>query len=380
MEIQNLKGTAQRIKKAVKNNERIILYSDADLDGVASLIILEEAIKNLGGTVVLRYFPEREQEGYGLSEKALQFFKHFAPGLLILSDCGIGNFKEVSLANKMGFEVIIIDHHEILPQVPPALLIVDPKMQKDDLSLGLFAACGLCLKLAQLLLTAECSEKVEQGFFELAALGTLADMMPLWGENQIIAEKGISFLVKTQRIGLKVFGEFFDVVSLSARDLANKIITVLQLTDFIDHCTESYLLLNLSDQAEAKRFLSVLIEKSQQRKELAESLEKEMSEKVVDDSDFIFEGGPYVPHLLSGSLASRLCNKFKKPVFIFATKEDISQGSVRTPKDVNSVQAMSFCSRYLITYGGHPQAGGFSVKNKNLEKFKGCLLEYFKKK
>ena len=128
-EIKNLKKAANRILKAIKSKEKIILYGDADLDGITSVIILQETIKNLRGEVTSVYFPDRENEGYGINKTALNILKDIAPALLISLDLGIGNVEEVKLAKKLGFEVIIIDHHELLYEPPEASIIVDPKQE-----------------------------------------------------------------------------------------------------------------------------------------------------------------------------------------------------------------------------------------------------------
>src|SRR3989338_7948504 len=113
-EIKNLKKAAERIKKAVKNKERIIIYADADLDGITSAIILKEALKSLGAEISAVYFPDRGTEGYGLTEKGLSCLKKYSPALMIILDCGISNFKEIKTAKKLGFKTIIVDHHEVL--------------------------------------------------------------------------------------------------------------------------------------------------------------------------------------------------------------------------------------------------------------------------
>ena len=129
-QIKNLKKAAERILKAIKRKERIILYGDADLDGISSVIILKETINSLGGKVSAVYFPDREIEGYGITEIGLRDLKKHTPALLIAVDCGIGNFKEVKLAKKLGFEVIIVEHHEVLDRLPQAEIIVNPKTMK----------------------------------------------------------------------------------------------------------------------------------------------------------------------------------------------------------------------------------------------------------
>lgn len=147
--IKNIEKVAERIKQAVANNERIILYGDSDMDGISSVVILGEAIKSIGGVVLAVAFPDRETDGYGMNFKALEFLKDKAPALFITLDLGIANVKEVEVANQIGFEVIIIDHHEVLDQLPRAKIIIDPQ-QKDDLSeFKYLCNAGLAFKVAE---------------------------------------------------------------------------------------------------------------------------------------------------------------------------------------------------------------------------------------
>src|SRR3989344_359787 len=190
MEIKNLKKAAERITTAVKNKENIILYGDADLDGAASVIIFKEALKNLGAEPSAVYFPDRETEGYGITPKGLDYLKKFSPALLVAFDLGIGNFEEVKTAKKLGLEVIIIDHHEILDKLPSASIIVNPKQKGDRWPFKEFAASGLSFKLAELILAEKFSDSLRNNFLELAALATIADMMPKKDENALIISEG----------------------------------------------------------------------------------------------------------------------------------------------------------------------------------------------
>jgi len=297
MEIKNLKKAAARIKKAIKSNEDIILYGDADMDGISSVIILKEAIENLGGKVRAVYFPDREKEGYGLNKKALADLKKYSPALLISLDCGIGNFEEVETAKEMGFEVIIIDHHEILGRIPNASIVVDPKQPGDKYPFKQLAAAGLAFKLSEHLL----------GF-------------PI-----------------------------------------------------------AFKLLTCSSINEAKELAAMLFKKSVQKKEKIKEIISFLEEKISGDSQpIVFEGSSDWQLILLGTAASVISQKYQKPVFLYKKREKESVGSIRAPKGVNVVEAMKHCSKILITYGGHPQAAGFRVKNKNLNKFKECLIEYFK--
>ena len=192
-------------KKAVGNKERIILYGDSDLDGISSVVILEEAIKNLGGQIDCAFFPDRERDGYGLNLKALDVLKDKAPAILITLDLGIGNLKEVDVANQMGFEVIIIDHHEPLAGVPKAYVIVDPKQEDDPYPFKGLANVGVTYNLCMELLGNDVSESLKNSFLELTALGTIADMVPQVEQNQEIIEQGLRSLRHTFRPALRAF-------------------------------------------------------------------------------------------------------------------------------------------------------------------------------
>ncbi len=378
-EIKNLKKAAQRIKKAIKAKENIVLYSDADLDGTVSLLILEETIKNLDGKISARYFPDRGEEGYGLTTVALKILRKYSPALLLLTDSGISNLKEAELATEMGFEIIVIDHHEILNPTPSSYLIVNPKQKGDKYPFKFMAACGLCFKLAQLILGDKISESLKQSFLELVALATIVDMMPQTDDNRFFIDQGLSSLHSTFRPGLRAFFKIFPPEDLSLRELSQKIISLLQITDLKDHLTESYLLLSASDPKKAQQLVKSILEKNSRRQELLQSFVQEVSEKFTSSSlPIIFEGGPDFPHILSGTLASRICNKFKKPTFIFGSNNKLSRGSVRTPKGIDGVKALHHCNSLLEIYGGHPQAAGFTVLKENLNKLEECLTDYFK--
>ena len=207
MEIKNLDKVAERIKRAIRKREKIVLFGDADPDGISSVIILKESTKNLGGEVSTIYFPNREIEGYGLNEDALKFLQKEAPALLFLLDCGIGNFNEIEKAKEMNFEVIVIDHHEILGKLPKASIIVDPKQEGDNYPFKALATAGILYKLSEILLAKSASQALRESFLELVAIATLADMMPKEEDNKIFIEKGLRALENTFRPGLRVFLE-----------------------------------------------------------------------------------------------------------------------------------------------------------------------------
>jgi single-stranded-DNA-specific exonuclease len=380
MKIKNIEEAAERIKKAVKNNERIILYGDSDLDGISSVVILEEAIKSLGGHVDVAFFPDRENDGYGINLKALDMLKNKAPALFITLDLGIGNVKEVDMANEMGFEVIIVDHHETLEGVPNPLLIVDPKQPEDDYTFKGLANVGVTYNLCLELLGGKISVNLKNSFLELAALGTIADMVPQIEQNQEIIEQGLRSLKNTFRPALKTFLEILGNGEVFEGSLP-RIISALNAAESVNFVNESYLLLTSSDKQKCREIAETLLSKNFNKQLLIKSIVQEVERRIAQkpESPIIFEGDPAWKLTLAGSVASIMCSKYVKPVFIFKKMDKESCGSVRNPKGTNSVDAMKTCHDILMTYGGHANASGFRIKNDNLSKFESCLSDFFKK-
>ncbi len=378
--IKNLEKAAERIKKAVQNNERIILYGDSDLDGISSVVILEEAIKSLGGSIDSAFFPDREKNGYGVNLNALNILKNKAPALFITLDLGIGNIKEVEVANRMGFEVIIIDHHETLFGAPAASIIVDPKQESDSYPFKGMANVGITFKLCEEILGDKISKSLRNSFLELTALGTIADMVPQVNENQKIIEEGLRSLRNTFRPALRAFLDILGEGRIFEGSL-QKIISALNASESVNYQNESYFLLINPSLPKCKEMAQNLINESRQKQFKVKEITQEVERRIIQkqDAPIIFEGDPSWKLTLAGSVASITSQKYEKPAFIFKKGDKESCGSVRNPKNTNSVEAMKTCADFLLTYGGHAQASGFRIKNEDLKKFESCLNNYFKK-
>jgi len=382
-QIKNLKKVANRILEAVKNKEKVILYGDADPDGVASVIILKETLDALGSPPIQIYFPDREKEGYGITEVALKILAKKAPALLITLDCGIGNVREVEIAKKIGFEVIIIDHHKMLPEVPKASIICDPKQKGDKYPFKELATAGISYKLSKILFSSVGKSYRLEKFLELVAIATLADQMPLLQDNEKLVKEGILALNFTERKGLKSLMEETQFGSSSIKEVRRKILPPLNAALATGSLNEAYLLLIEKDPKKAKEGAKKLIEKAELRREEIKSIFWELEERILKRGKapqrIIFEGDESWPLIFLGSVASRICQKYKKPVFLFKKGKEESPGAVRTPKGLDGVKMMINCRQLLITYGGHPLAAGFRIKNENLQSFKECLFKYFKR-
>lgn len=376
MVIKNLKKAAERILKAVKGSERIILYGDGDLDGVTSVIILKETIKTLGGKISSIYFPDREIEGHGVTKKALDFLKKFSPALLIAMDCGIGNFKEIKEAKKLGFSVIVIDHHKVLNKLPEADIIVDPKQKGDKYLFKELAAVGIVFKLSKLLLKEKMTESLRKNFLELVALATTADMMPKVNENKIFIEEGLGYLENSWRPGIKALFEADFLKDYNLHEKVSKIISILNIRDVEKRLPGSFSILTNSSPQELSGLIADLKENQKVRKEKIKDILEEIERRISKSQDpIIFEGDSRWDYPLISYIGSIVCRDFKKPTFVFKKLKEESQGTVRVPSGIDSVSLMGKCKDLLITYGGHAKASGFRLKNENLEKFKNCLIK-----
>ncbi|OHA69216.1 MAG: hypothetical protein A3B24_00370 [Candidatus Wildermuthbacteria bacterium RIFCSPLOWO2_01_FULL_48_16] len=380
MAIKNLQKAALRLRQAIKKQERVILYGDTDMDGVTSVIILEEALKNLGANIVDVYFPDREKEGYGITPTALQKLKKHVPAILLVSDLGISNFKEIEEARKLGFFVMLVDHHEVLGKLPKANIIVNPRQKAETYAFREFAACGLALRLAQKLLGPRASQSVLKGLVELAALGTIADIMPREKDNVEIIEQGMKDFHKTWRPGLKAFFETGILVPSDVPGNIGSLIAMLNVRDESHRLPGAYRLLTSTNSQDARELARVLQEKSEVRRRNIREIAETIHNRVKDRSaPLLLDGGSSFEYVLLGAAASILAKEFQKPIFLYKKKGEECLGSVRSPHGYDTVKAMKSCAKLLITYGGHPVASGFRLKTENLKKFEQCLAEYFKK-
>lgn len=392
LKIKNIDKAAERIRTAVSNNEQIIIYGDSDLDGISSMVIAKESIDNLISLLpkenkesfptVLAFSPERKIEGYGLNDRALAFIKSkVSNGLIVTLDCGITNFKEIEDAKNSGFSVVIIDHHKAIGGVPEAAeIVVDPKQPDDDYPFKEYANAGLAFKLSEELLGEKLSPMLKDSFLELTALATISDMMPEIGENEEWIKEGLEKIEYSQRPAIRAIFSILNPMDFSSkRDMVSKINSALNSATIENHVPKPYLFLIEPDIDKAKKVAEELFLESQHKQREIAVLVDELIGKISmnNNSSIIFEGSHLWEPEFLGAVASRLCNYFEKPVFLYKKGEEFSRGTVRVPKGMDAVKAMESCKELLMMFGGHPPAAGYTVKNNNLFKFEECLKQYF---
>jgi single-stranded-DNA-specific exonuclease len=397
--MKGMKKGVKRIIKAIKKKEKIIVYGDYDADGVCSSVILIAALKALGAQNLAVYIPDRSKEGYGLNLKAVKDLADQGAQLIIALDCGITNFKEIELAHSLGIEVIIVDHHRCPEKLPAAKVIIDPHQSGDRYPFKDLAAAGVAFKLVQALLLSRTTFKgqfsevcTQDGFekwlLDLVALATIADMMPLLGENRTLVKYGLGVLAQTKRIGLQ---ELMKVVrlnpmvtqpsvngeppltNLDACTLGYILAPRLNVASRLIHANAAYQLLITESVEEAKEIAERLDVLNRQRQQLVNEIIKQVEKRLMEKDKMekvIFEGDPQWPVGIVGLVASKISEKYHRPTFIFNLTNNEARGSARGIPNFDIIQAISQCATWLEDFGGHPGAAGLTVLRKNLDAFK----------
>jgi single-stranded-DNA-specific exonuclease len=382
-EILGANKLAKKIIEATEKKTPIVIFADADLDGVSSAIILKETLEILNPKYkksgIKVYFPNREKDGYGITPSALDILKKYAPAEFFALDCGISNVKEVLIANKLGFSVSIIDHHQILnDEIPKADVVVDLLQPNETYPFKIFSAAGLVYKLMRSILNDSLISWEPDRFLELVALATLADMMPVEGENKYMIDQGLNALKYTKRNGLKALKDVTKLIDDDVADVFQKIIAPLNSADRVGHLTETYMLLTSESRRGAVMIARDLIKQNLEKKKRVREIVEEVEDRIADKNNLIvFEGDKDWPTIMIGVVASKICHKYKKPAFLFKIGKDESVGSVRPPKGSDGVKAMASCKSLFIGYGGHALACGCRIKNSNMEKARVALEKYF---
>ena len=380
--LKDLKETIKRIQRAAEKKEKVAIFADYDADGICGAVLLNEILKSVGIYPEI-YIPDRNKEGYGLNLKAIEEIAKKGVSLILTIDCGVTDLEEVKLANKLGMDVIIVDHHEIPKKLPPALAIINPKQKNDKYPFKHLSATGVAFKLVQgFFKTEKFPVSREKWLLDLVAIATVTDSMLLLGENRTLVKYGLIVLSQTKRIGLKelmktagvkpIFNpQTFDT-NLNTYTLGFILGPRLNAASRIDHGTTAYKLLVASSEDEAKEIAQQLEEKNQQRQKVMEEIIKEARERVLKyskDRKIIFEWDERWIAGIIGLVAQKLRDEFWRPCFICQKLKDYALCSVRGGIfGFNAIKVINKGSRFLEEFGGHPYAAAFRVKVENLDK------------
>ncbi|HAT74014.1 MAG: Single-stranded-DNA-specific exonuclease RecJ [Candidatus Moranbacteria bacterium GW2011_GWF2_36_839] len=378
-EIVDMEKAVERISKAIENQESVAIFGDYDADGVSSSAVLFETLTNLGLKKITCYIPDRQLEGYGMNEKAVEYLSEKKITLIITVDCGITNIAEVEKAKEMGIDVIITDHHHAPEILPKAYALINPNIPDSGFLFKSLAGVGVAFKLAQALCQKQAPEKAEQlkWVLDLVALGTIADCVPLLGENRVLAKYGLIVLSKTKRVG---FLEMFKVgrIDISennipdAHKVAFQVAPRINAAGRMDHANVAYNLLIEKNPVLACDMALEVESNNQKRQKITAEIFREiqvLANNSFKDKKFIFASSVHWPVGILGLVAGKIADEFKKPTIVLQRQETEFVGSLRSIPEINIIETLGKCSELLTRFGGHSQAAGVTVKPENIEKF-----------
>lgn len=363
LDIPGIEKSQDRINKAIKNGELIIVYGDYDVDGICGSAILYKALTSIGAKV-LPYIPHREKEGYGLSRIGLAFARDSGATLVVTVDNGVVAIEQAKYAKEIGLDLIITDHHLPLDKKPQASAIVHS-----------IKMCGAAVAwcLARPLIPKSLSEELLQ----FVAIATVCDLLPLIGLGRAFLVEGLRQLHKTTNLGLL---SLINECSLALQDISSYEIghilgPRLNAMGRLEHAMDSLRLLCTKDISKARNLAKLLCQTNTVR-QLLTSDAIEQAKLMIDHKKkiHILSSHQWSPGII-GLVAGRVCEEYYRPTIAISLGETTSKGSARSVDGVNIVEAIRKCSDILIDVGGHPKAAGFSILTKDIDKFKKRLEE-----
>lgn len=366
--MRDMEKAVERILKALRDNERIVIFSDFDADGISAGVILHDLLVKLGYKNFRNYIPHRHEEGYGLSRSAVENFLSDGSSLLITTDCGIGDEDALELAADLGIEVIVTDHHIPTEKEPPALAVLNPKI--DEYPDKHLCGAGVAFKLAQAVIEKgdfDLIEGWEKWLLDMVGLATIADMVPLKGENRVLAYYGLLVLQKSRRAGLLEMCKLMRTTpsAISEDDVGFMIAPRINAVSRMEAPQAAFDLLASRTSSEAASLASYVQTLNERRKGVVASMIKEIRSKIEEGSstdEVIVTGNPKWKPSLLGLAANSLVKEYSRPVFLWGREGNGTlKGSCRSDGSVDLSELMAKISDVLIGYGGHKWAGGFSV-------------------
>ena len=361
--------------------QTIAVYGDYDADGVCAVAILVSTLKKLGGKVEV-YLPHREREGYGLNKEAVKYLAGKDAKLLITCDCGVANVEQVAYANELGVNVIVTDHHQAHEELPKAYAILHPSLAGETYPFKYLSGGGVAFKLVQGLLrydgchlSAIEREAHEKWLLDLVAISTIADMVRLQGESRTLARYGLVVLQKTRRLGLRKLIESagLNFTNLDTHSISFQIAPRINAAGRMDHANAAYALL-MSEQADeaAELARALNLTNSERQKvtdEMAQACRLQIGE-LKKNQFFVQAFEPSWSLGMVGLVAGKLVQEYGRPALVMCQNGDKIAGSGRSGiGGFDLAAALNECSQYLLTYGGHKEAAGFSLAKEKLEDF-----------
>lgn len=376
---KDMKAAADAVLEAVDNGEYICVYGDYDCDGITATTILYSYLECLGANV--RYYINMRSDGYGLCEKGIRELADDGVQLIVTVDNGISAVNEVKLANELGMKVVVTDHHQPGESLPDALAVVDPHRTDCTSLYKDLCGCAVALKLIAAMDGGDYSAALEQ-FSDFAALATIADVVPLTGENRFIVESGLHYLKNTENLGLQALMKKAGVKDrLSSVDVSFSIIPRINASGRFGSASDAVELFLTDDEKRAEELAEQLDRLNSERKAAEEQILASIEESISASPEILYDRvlviyGEGWHHGVIGIVAARLVERFGKPVFLLSDDGDEARGSARSVEGFSIYEALAACGDHLTKFGGHVGAGGFSLLKENIGSFKEAMQKF----
>lgn len=385
-DLPQMSALVERLRRAIREQEEIAVYGDYDVDGITSLVILAATLQALGGRV-RPYIPHRMTEEYGLNRQALAHLRQEGVHLVVTVDCGIRSADEIAYGRSLGLDVLVTDHHSVPESLPQAAALVNPKLPGSRYPYTDLAGVGVAYRVAQALLRVtrrmmrpgDQPLPLEEGsFLDLVALGTVADVAPLTGENRNLVRDGLARLNATTRPGLLALFEVAGLTpgQIDSEEIAFGLAPRLNAAGRLDTALRAYELLSTADPGRSRELAQELHAMNAERQHLTDELGAlaRQSWRAGPDGPLIFVAGPGFHKGIVGLVASRLAEEFYRPTVVIGVDGEHCRGSARSIAEFNITEALGECRDLLHRFGGHAMAAGFALSSSNLDAFQERLL------
>jgi single-stranded-DNA-specific exonuclease len=383
MALADMGKAVDRILGAIERRERIAIHGDYDVDGVTSTVILRRALELLGGTVI-HFIPERLRDGYGLQPASVERLHADGVALIISVDCGIRGADAARRARELGVDLIITDHHEPDAELPDALAVINPKRVDCTYPDKYLAGVGVALKLVQALCRRTSRESWLPGFIKLAAIGTLADVVPLVGENRVIAKVGLDLLSRgPHKVGLRALLEVSGLTgkTIDSYHIGFMVAPRVNAAGRMSTPDIAARLLLASDEsmAEEARTLAQQLDGENVRRQEEEAEILAAAKKIVQSdpevgarSVLVVAGDGWHRGVI-GIVASKLVDAFHRPAIVLSLEDGVAHGSCRSIPHFDMLGALEECASFFIRFGGHKQAAGLTMDAARVREFRSAI-------
>ena len=371
--LKDMEKAVERIKKALSENEKIVVYGDYDVDGITAVSIIYLYLKAKNGNVNY-YIPSRSDEGYGLNKDAVLSFKNDDVSLIITADCGITAIEDISYATSLGIDVVITDHHKCKDVLPEAWAVINPKRMDCSYPFKELSGVGVAFKVVSALEGVKNSGALLDLYGDLLCLGTIADIVTLTEENRVFVSHGLKLLANPGNMGLKAL---IKETGLAGKNLTSShvgfiIAPRINAVGRLGNALDAVRLFTTDDQKTADELASMLCNENIRRQTIEQEILSEACSKIdrdkINNNDMVIVlASDKWHHGVIGIVASRITEKYGKPCILIAIDNEEAKGSCRGVLGFNMYNALSHCEDLLTKFGGHELAAGLTIESKNIE-------------